>query len=353
MKILFVYLFCTRGGVETAIKNRLQCISKYENQIDLLFFNDFGGKSIYDDTDLNIIIQNDMVQIGSMIKEKAYDFIISIDTFEILTVLKKMHYKGKIGLEVHTTYSDSLMYLKNINRNEITYISVPSNYQKGLVTNYIKEDIPIHIIPNSLDNNDFHPVNLEKKSERPILLWIGRLDTHKNWKSFLEIAHEIKKSSHNSFDFFVVGGLKSEESEIRKFNKMIFELELHDVLRWIPFCEYKKMANVYNYVAQSGGAYLITSANESFGMTAIEAMACNCPVIVNNVGALGEIVNDKTGLVININQGSKEIAQIILKYLRNSYCKKINTNNALEYINSNFTNLIVGNKFMDILRKYN
>lgn len=345
-------MFCTRGGVETAIKNRLQCINKEENKIDLLFFNDFGGKSIYSGTGLNVIIENDMDRISSLINENRYDFVISLDTYEILTVLRNIRFQGKIGLEVHTTYPDSLKYLKSISKKDVTYISVPSSYQKELVAQYIKEDIPIHIIPNSLDSNEFRPVNLERKPERPILLWIGRLDSHKNWRSFLEIAHEIKKMSRNSFDFFVVGGLKSEESEIHKFHKMIFELELQDVLRWIPFCEYNKISNVYNYVAKSEGAYVITSTNESFGMTAIESMACRCPVIVNNVGALSEIVNCETGLVVNINQGSKEVAQNIINYVQNLEHKIMNTNSALDYISNNFTNLIVGNKFMDVLRKY-
>lgn len=343
-------MFCTRGGVETAIKNRLQHIDKNENKIDLLFFNDYGGKSIYNGTGLNVIIENDMNQISSLICKNRYDLVITIDTFEIITLLKNIKYDGKIGLEVHTTYPDSLKYLKSIGKKDVSYISVPSSYQKELVKQYVKEDIPIHIVPNSLDSDEFHPVNVDKKPERPILLWIGRLDSHKNWRSFLEIAHEIKKRSDNSFDFFVVGGLKSDETEVHKFQKMIFNSDLQDVLRWIPFCEYNKIPNIYNYVAKSGGAYVITSINESFGMTAIESMACGCPVIVNNVGALSEIVNCNTGLIVNISQGSTEVAQSIVNYIQNSEQKNNNIHRALDYINNNFTNLIVGKKFMDILR---
>jgi glycosyltransferase involved in cell wall biosynthesis len=42
--------------------------------------------------------------------------------------------------------------------------------------------------------------------------------------------------------------------------------------------------------AASGGCLLITSQNESFGMTAAEALACRCPVVASRVGALPDLL---------------------------------------------------------------
>jgi glycosyltransferase involved in cell wall biosynthesis len=47
-----------------------------------------------------------------------------------------------------------------------------------------------------------------------------------------------------------------------------------------------------------GDLFLLPSAQESFGLAALEAMACEVPVIASSVGGLPEIVeNDVTGYV--------------------------------------------------------
>ena len=38
---------------------------------------------------------------------------------------------------------------------------------------------------------------------------------------------------------------------------------------------------------------MITSHNESFGMSLLEALRCNCPIVSTQVGALPEIASDQ------------------------------------------------------------
>jgi len=65
-------------------------------------------------------------------------------------------------------------------------------------------------------------------------------------------------------------------------DEVVFTGETHDPVRWLS------MADVF----------LLPSAQESFGLAALEAMACEVPVIASNVGGLPEIViADVTGYV--------------------------------------------------------
>jgi glycosyltransferase involved in cell wall biosynthesis len=57
---------------------------------------------------------------------------------------------------------------------------------------------------------------------------------------------------------------------------VIFLGEEHDPVRWLSIAD----------------LFLLPSAQESFGLAALEAMACEVPVIASNVGGLPEIVRD-------------------------------------------------------------
>jgi putative colanic acid biosynthesis glycosyltransferase len=100
------------------------------------------------------------------------------------------------------------------------------------------------------------------------------------------------------------------------------------------------LAELYNYAS----VFLNLSEEETFGLTTAEALACGTPVIVYNATASPEIVDNRTGLIVeknNIDQLLQSV-KIIIGHGRNhysSFCrdrvlKKFNKeNNYLEYIN--------------------
>ena len=47
---------------------------------------------------------------------------------------------------------------------------------------------------------------------------------------------------------------------------------------------------IYSLVGASAGVTLSVTKDESFGMSVAEAMACECPVVCPNVGALPELL---------------------------------------------------------------
>ena len=63
--------------------------------------------------------------------------------------------------------------------------------------------------------------------------------------------------------------------------------------------------------------YVALSRYESFGVAVIEASACECPVVVSDVGGLPEVVRDgKTGFVVP-GENRKKAAQAVEKILTN------------------------------------
>lgn len=344
MKVLISYLFSTKGGVETALANRLRMINP-DYEVDLHFFADYGGMSIFDGFNGSVFVESNQNNVKSIIDSNGYDIVISIDSIDILKILREANYSGKIGLEVHTTYAEGLTYLKSSLVHDIDFVIVPSVYQKTLIQSVLS-DIKIYVLGNAINDNIFYIKDSKWQQKKKIVLWVGRIDPHKNWKLFLKIASKLYVKNSDYY-FWVVGGLKSDPLEIDKFEKTIYELNLEKCLRWIPQVNYQNIREIYSMAANSGGCYISTSQNESFGMTIIEAMICRCPVIVNCVGALSELVQDGRGLCLdNLEDHIDEIKNFI-----DMSDKQTLLNNAMNYVNDNYSCRSIGQKFIHILNE--
>lgn len=347
MKVLISYAFCTKGGVETALYNRLKELDRNQVETDLHFFRDYGGSSLFADYNGEIIIQPNVENMQKKIKEKKYDVVISVDTIETLDILHKMEFKGKVGLEVHTTYEQNLKYLEDKLIDIVDFIIVPSGYQKKLVQSRIK-DKKIYVLGNAVsDCITYHKdsmINCEKK----IVLWVGRIDSHKNWRLFLKIAARLHQENEN-YLFWVVGGLKSEEAEINEFEKVIYQYGLECVVRWIPQVSYEQISILYSCASNSRGCYISTSMNESFGMTVIEAMACRCPTIVNGVGALPELVGNGRGLCLE-EMGAPEQIERIQAFLSETEHVEM-VEKAQMYVQEHYSGTSICSKFQTIMER--
>jgi glycosyltransferase involved in cell wall biosynthesis len=122
-----------------------------------------------------------------------------------------------------------------------------------------------------------------------VLLWVGKLDDHKNWRGFLASARRLL-DRRDDFDLWLAGGETAKDSVAEEMLDMARELKLLDRLRWLQRVEYRSMPVLYSLVAASGGLTVSTSCDESFGMTVAESLACGCPAAAAAVGALPEVL---------------------------------------------------------------
>ena len=314
MKLLFVYQFCTMGGVEVILKNRLEVITENHRDIsaDILFFNDFGGKKLFTGKfEKNVYIIKDPLKIKQFIIEGKYDFVISIDTPEIFEYVTDN--SVKFILEVHTNYKENRKYLSSVvsGRQKPIAITVPSNYFKEIISQEIGNEIPLYVFPNFITNSFielYNSVNVINENDKKYIGWIGRLDSLKNWTEFIEISHKLSKE-RDDLTFLIVGGMTAHESIKNSFFNALNKKSLLSYTKWLPF--YFPIQAIYKTIAQSNGCYVSTSRGESFGMTLIESMACRCPVVCSNIDAFKEITDDnKYGLLYKLGDIDSAVAQI-------------------------------------------
>jgi glycosyltransferase involved in cell wall biosynthesis len=115
------------------------------------------------------------------------------------------------------------------------------------------------------------------------LLFVGGADPHKNLNVLLDV---LPDASARMLPPLVVAGSASADPRLRS-------PVLARLVRLVPHPSDSELATLYRQAL----VLLMPSRNEGFGLPAIEAMACGCPVIAARAGALPEICGDAAVLV--------------------------------------------------------
>jgi L-malate glycosyltransferase len=113
------------------------------------------------------------------------------------------------------------------------------------------------------------------------------------------------------------------EQRVRDYglaDDVVFVGEEQDPVRWLSIAD----------------AFLLPSSKESFGLAALEAMACEVPVIVSNAGGLPEIVSDGVnGYVCDLN-ALDEMASRIVALLRDEALRREMGRRAALFVRENY-----------------
>ena len=295
MKVLYCYRYGILGGVCTQLINRMRVLeSDGSLEAHLLFSRDYGiSKTLHGYS--HLYFEPNAAKVRDLAAKNGFDATAVIDTPEYLSALNGLPGVPLI-VEVHTTTQRGLQYLEDRQWQPAGYI-VPSEYSRNMLRERFRvgEDQPVHVVPNSLDLCLFPRVEVTPPGSRPVFAWVGKLDDHKNWRGFLDVAARIVDRGVDA-EFWLIGGETAPAARQDELIDHIEVLELHSRCRWFPRIEYRAMHKALAGVRASGGAIIVTSLAESFGMSVLEALMCGCPVVASRVGALPELAPGRSYL---------------------------------------------------------
>ena len=162
------------------------------------------------------------------------------------------------------------------------------------LTNYgIEKDI--EVIPNFVDTRKYlrnHSEEARRRFAAPsekILVHTSNFRAVKRVADVIRIFDEVRKKIPSQL--IIIGdGPDRSQCEI-----LCRELGVHDRVRFLG-----KQTDVI-HILSLADLFLMPSQSESFGLSALEAMACGAPVISTSVGGLPELqVHGKTGYIAEI-----------------------------------------------------
>ena len=193
------------------------------------------------------------------------------------------------------TYKIKQLAYKKVFKNAITKsvkILVPSSYVKNLLVNEwgISGD-KIVVTPEAVDNKISTIV--DKMSRERIDMVMRKFNIQTPYLFYVGNAHP-----HKNVEGLIKGFLKLKE----KYPKLTLVLAGYDHYFWQRLQKENQHSRIIytGYVSdgelvalyKQAKAFVMPSFEEGFGIPLLETMACSCPVVSSNAGALKEVGGD-------------------------------------------------------------
>jgi len=168
---------------------------------------------------------------------------------------------------------------------------------------YQAHNVPAVIIPPGVDLSKFYPIPPDEAKEflgvppcDHVVLYVGRIEPLKGIDTLIESIALIQGQGLFEEDCIcltIIGG-DPDVSDEKMTSEMVRLKELcerYGVGEMVTFLG-KRDQDTLPYYYSAAEAVIMPSQYESFGMVALEAMACGTPVVVSEVGGLAFLVRD-------------------------------------------------------------
>lgn len=200
--------------------------------------------------------------------------------------------------------------------------TIVSNSQGG--DEYWKTKLPYsrrYVVPNGLPLQEIDrtptalPLGLTQP-ESPIVLYVGRLSSDitatKNLRAFLEVLVCVRKKQKVAGIVCGDGPQRAELETLR--HKLGLDADVH-------FTGHLPAASVWALMKKAS-VFVSLSAYEGCPNTVMEAMTCGCPLVLSDIPAHREILDENCALFVD-PANVQQAANIIVQALRNKEASQV------------------------------
>ncbi len=180
-------------------------------------------------------------------------------------------------------------------------IVVASNHEKELLASlYGAASERIAVVPCGVDLDLFAPMDKEfarrrlgLRSTERIILFVGRIEPLKGIDILIDAAAQLHEDEN--FAVLIVGGDARAQEQIDALRSQAAALGVDHHISFVGAVEHHELPLYYN----AADVCVVPSHYESFGLVAVESMACGTPVVASRVGGLTTTISDgETGYLI-------------------------------------------------------
>lgn len=220
---------------------------------------------------------------------------------------------------------------------KVQVITVSPSSKEEIMRHKLTKKEPI-IIYNGVDLEVFKP---GKKSEKPMVLYLGRLQYYKGLHVFIVAAKRILKRYSNAE--FVIAGEGGEKEKLIKFAE---KLGVADKVKFVGKVAEEEKVQLF----QKAWIFVNPSLMEGWGITTIEANACGTPAVASDVPGLRDsIKSPHTGILVPYKKYDG-FTRTITKLIHDEKLRKKMSGESIKWA-SNFSWEKSANEFYSALNK--
>ncbi len=187
--------------------------------------------------------------------------------------------------------------------NDCQRVIVATEREKEeLIRRYGAPPDKIGIVPCGVNMEIFQPVARMAARQKlgltngKILLFVGRIDPLKGVDQLLKAIPRLQ--DFKGLRMIIIGGDEYSRSEVERLRKLTGKLKIQDRVTFQGLIKQEQLPYFYS----AADVCVVPSYYESFGLVALESLACGTPVVAADVGDLKNIIRQgETGYVVDGN----------------------------------------------------
>ncbi|MBI4296521.1 MAG: glycosyltransferase [Chloroflexi bacterium] len=175
----------------------------------------------------------------------------------------------------------------------------------------------VSVVPCGVNLSLFQPIDRRRARQHlgldngKIVLFVGRIETLKGIDSLVRAVSLLKTTD---VSLVIIGGDARSRKEIGSLKKLASDLGIANRVDFLGLVKQEKLPYFYS----AADVCVVPSRYESFGLVALEALACGTPVVSTRVGDIENIIQPGlTGYVVDKNS-PEQLAVKIADQLANS-----------------------------------
>lgn len=181
-------------------------------------------------------------------------------------------------------------------------IAATEKEKEDLIRYYDASPETIRVIPCGVNLDLFQPIDKELArrqlgfNDDGIILFVGRIDPLKGIDRLLMAMTYLEK--RQGLRLVIIGGDDDGEAEVQRLRRLSQKLHIQDSVTFAGPVRQEELPSYYS----AAHVCVLPSYYESFGLVALESLACGTPVVAAGVGGIESVVRqDETGYVVEDN----------------------------------------------------